>query len=150
VRQIRGDAAVPLTMPGWLAVGYPVAVPVALNAGGEHRLRICLRVSDEIPRLAAFGALPIVVLLPWIQLLLAVVVCGGRPVLFRPIRVIRAGGPMQITKFRTITAQDPDADWTISPDQGTRLGRLLRSTHLDDLPQFLNVIRGQMSLVGPP
>jgi lipopolysaccharide/colanic/teichoic acid biosynthesis glycosyltransferase len=79
----------------------------------------------------------------------AAVLCGGRPVLFRPIRIARAGGLMQIMKLRTTTAQDPDADWTVPPDQGTRLGRLLRSTHLDDLPQFLNVIRGQMSLVGP-
>jgi hypothetical protein len=99
VRQIRGDAAVLLTMPGWLAVGYPVAVPVALYAGGEHRLR--LRVLDEIPRLATFAALPIVVLLP-----------------LRPIQVTRAGGLMQITKFPTITSQNPDADWTICPDQG--------------------------------
>jgi hypothetical protein len=49
-------AAVLLTMPGWLAVGYPVAVLVALNAGGQHRLGICPRVADEILRLAAFAA----------------------------------------------------------------------------------------------
>jgi hypothetical protein len=101
VRQIRRDAAVLPTMPGWLAGGYPGAVPVALNAGKEHRLR--LRVLDEIPRLAAFAALPIVVILP-----------------LRQILVTRAGGLMQITKFRTITVQNPDADWTISPYQGTR------------------------------
>jgi Bacterial sugar transferase len=153
--QIRGDAAVLLTMPGWLAVGYPVAVLVALNAGGEHRLHICLRVSDEIPRLAkrafnfVIGAALLMVCTP--PLLLAVVVwlCGGRPVLFRPIRVARAGGLMQIMKLRTTTGQGPDTDWAVPRDQGTRLGRLLRSTHLGDLPQFLNVIRGQMSLIGP-
>jgi lipopolysaccharide/colanic/teichoic acid biosynthesis glycosyltransferase len=84
-------------------------------------------------------------------LLLVVVVwlCGGRPVLFRPIRVTRASGLMQITKFRATTAQNPYADWTVSRGQGTSLSRLSRSTHLDDLSQFLNVIWRQMSLVGP-
>ncbi len=182
-------AAALLTMPGWLAVGYPVAVLVALNAGGEYPRRICLRVSDEILRLAAFAAPPIVVLrddvwgTPLIPLrpcgprgsgrvakrafdliigaallmactpllLLAVVVwlCGGPAILFRQIRITRAGGLMQITKFWAITPQNPDAEWTVSPDQCTRLGRLLRSTHLDELPQLLNLIRGQMSLIGP-
>ena len=336
-----------LIIPGWLGAAYSVAVLVLLSAGGKHRLRICLRISDEIPRLAAFAALPIVVLLPWIHpaikvtllglasvgLLLTmraslyatlraahrhgsltetalivgtsqtsaeigkallehpdlglrpvgfldnqpgfighipseaepslpmlgglselakvvaqqgvskIIVCptgrrdgdivtelrtnrplpaevcvvpqmhelaiaipagsrddvwgipliplrpcgprwpgqvvkrafdftvgtallivcapllllltlmvwlrNGRPVLFRQVRVTRAGRPMKIAKFRTITVQNPDAEWAVSSDQCTWLGRVLRSTHLDELPQLLNVIRGQMSLVGP-
>jgi hypothetical protein len=66
---------------------------------------------------------------------------GARPVLFRLIRVTRAGGLIQITKLRTITVQHPDAEWTVSHDQCTRVSR--------SLPQLLNVIRGQISLVGP-
>lgn len=85
-------AAVLMTMPRWLAVGYPVALL---------------------------------------------------------IRATRAGGLMQITKLRAITVQNPDAGWTVSHDQCTTVSRLLRSTHLMELPQLLNEIRGQMSLVGP-
>ena len=56
---------------------------------------------------------------------------------------------MQMTTFRATTAQNPDAEWTVSPDECTSLGRLRRSAHLDDLPQLLDVIRRPMPLAGP-
>jgi lipopolysaccharide/colanic/teichoic acid biosynthesis glycosyltransferase len=90
-------------------------------------------------------------LMAFTPLLLSVVVwlCGGRLVPFRQIWAIRAGGLMQITKLLTMAVHYPDAEWTVSHDQCTRVSRLLRSTHLVELPQMLNVIRGQMSLAGP-
>src|SRR5260370_6514713 len=57
-----------LTVTGWVAVGYAAAALIFLRFSGQHRLRICLRVSDEIPRLAAAAALPIPLFLFWIEL----------------------------------------------------------------------------------
>ncbi len=71
----------------------------------------------------------------------------GRPVLFRQRRVGLAGREFTILKFRTMRAEsfpdEPDAD------RDTRLGRLLRAASLDELPQLWNVVRGDMSLIGP-
>jgi lipopolysaccharide/colanic/teichoic acid biosynthesis glycosyltransferase len=74
------------------------------------------------------------------------------PVLFRQVRVGRDGRPFRILKLRTMVVGAERLGPNVSPDgdpRVTRVGRLLRRTHVDELPQLLNVLRGDMSLVGP-
>ncbi|MBX3272764.1 MAG: sugar transferase [Sandaracinaceae bacterium] len=77
---------------------------------------------------------------------LAVRATMGSPVLFRQVRPGLHGEPFTILKLRTMIEASTD-----QPDavRLTRLGKLLRSTSVDELPQFWNVLRGDMSLVGP-
>lgn len=74
------------------------------------------------------------------------------PVLFRQVRTGRNGQPFRIYKFRTMTVQEDGAivrQATLGDKRVTRVGQLLRKTSLDELPQLINVVRGEMSLVGP-
>ena len=74
----------------------------------------------------------------------------GSPVLFRQTRPGLHGQPFQILKFRSMTdARDANGQLLPDADRLTDLGRWLRSTSLDELPGLLNVLRGEMSLVGP-
>lgn len=73
----------------------------------------------------------------------------GRPLLFRQQRPGRHGQPFELVKFRTMTSLGPSDCVANDGERLTRLGRLLRSTSLDELPTLWNVLRGDMSLVGP-
>jgi exopolysaccharide biosynthesis polyprenyl glycosylphosphotransferase len=73
------------------------------------------------------------------------------PALFRQRRIGQRGEVFEVFKFRTLPVnEDSDTQWTVGGDERmTAVGRVLRRSGLDELPQLVNVIRGQMSLVGP-
>lgn len=81
---------------------------------------------------------------------LAVKLDSPGPVFFRQQRVGRGGVPFRIHKFRTMREGAPGLQITVGDDPRiTRVGRWLRRTRVDELPQFIDVLQGTMSLVGP-
>src|SRR5229473_2125275 len=122
-----GDVRAPARRPGWWP-GWPK------------------RAFDVA---AASGAL--IVLAPLLGVTaLAIRLVLGRPAIFAQRRPGRHARPFMLYKFRTMSGGRA-ADDRLLPDRErlTRLGRLLRRTSLDELPELVNVIRGDMSLVGP-
>lgn len=114
-------------------------------------------VIDRVAALVLLIVISPVLVVSMTMLLLAV----GRPLVFRQTRVGRDGQPFSMLKFRTM---HPDRRVSEGPFTGperrlthksaqdprhTRVGRWLRKTSIDELPQLVNVLRGQMSLVGP-
>lgn len=101
---------------------------------------IVKRVVDAVG--ASLGLL--VMSVPLAAIALAIRLTMGSPVLFRQVRPGLHGAPFTLVKFRTMrTGEGSDAE------RLTRLGRFLRATSLDELPELWNILRGDMSLVGP-
>ena len=99
---------------------------------------------------SALGLVATGPLLVLIALLVKASDCG--PVFYRQVRVGRHGRPFRIWKFRTMVVNADKLGLSVTRDGDpriTRIGRLLRKSKLDELPQLLNVLCGEMSFVGP-
>lgn len=96
-------------------------------------------------------ALPALLLSLPLQMVIAGIIARnlGRPVLFRQMRPGLGGEPFELIKFRTMLPVDPTRDQVDDASRMTTFGRKLRATSMDELPTLINIIRGDMSLVGP-
>jgi lipopolysaccharide/colanic/teichoic acid biosynthesis glycosyltransferase len=104
------------------------------------------RVFDVVVAVLAL----LVLLAPMLIIAMLVRVKLGGPVLFRQVRPGRLGKPFEMVKFRTMT-DERDSQGDLKPDSERlpAFGRWLRGTSLDELPELWNVLRGDMSIVGP-
>jgi exopolysaccharide biosynthesis polyprenyl glycosylphosphotransferase len=125
--------------------------PTVIVAGGpmEFRDRLIKRIFDMV-----VGGLATLILSPiMIGAAIAVKTSSPGPVLFRQKRLGRDARAFDIYKFRTMRTEAADAHAEAltqrDDDRVTRVGQFLRRTSIDELPQLLNVLRGDMSLVGP-
>ncbi len=124
-----------------------------------RRVPACAPINLLFKRLFDIAAATIGLLLAWpimLVAMIAILIESGGPVIFSQERIGRAGRPFRILKFRSM-ARNAEAQcgpvWAVGdPAKDTRttkVGTLLRKTSIDELPQFINVLLGDMSVVGP-
>jgi exopolysaccharide biosynthesis polyprenyl glycosylphosphotransferase len=149
-----------LVLPGGIVEDFDGIQVLSLVYGPDRTLGLLGKRALDI----VIAAVGLVALFPVLLVVSAVmVVTEGRPVLFRQVRVGVHGRPFNIVKFRTMT-RDAEARYedvvAMSDTRGaafkmkddpriTRIGRVLRGTSIDEIPQLWNVLRGEMSIVGP-
>jgi exopolysaccharide biosynthesis polyprenyl glycosylphosphotransferase len=137
-----------LGLEAYMFEGLPM---VTLQAARVQGWDCALKRSVDI--LGAAAALVLSAPL-WLVIALAIKLSSSGPVLYRQTRMSLAGQPFVMLKFRTMqpyAERDSGPVWASHPGDPrvTAVGRLLRRTSLDELPQFWNVLKGDMSLVGP-
>jgi len=136
---------------GKLPIGELERVSMMFDIGEIHRQRYG-RSKRVVDVAVAAAALPILLLL--VPIVAAANLAWNRgPLFFRQRRVGKGGGEFTMWKFRTMREVDDAGtphEWTgVDDPRITHFGNLLRRTHLDELPQLFNILRGDLSLVGP-
>jgi lipopolysaccharide/colanic/teichoic acid biosynthesis glycosyltransferase len=123
-------------------------VSLMFDIGEVHRAAY-VRVKRLVDlTLAVLGLVPLALLVPVV--LVGDLVANRGPLFYRQARVGKGGEPFEILKFRTMAPHDGPTSWTgADDDRITPFGRLLRASHLDEAPQVLNILRGDLSVVGP-
>ena len=122
------------------------------DRGVVRRTTLGHRVESRLKRLmdVALAALGLVALAPLLVVVaLAVWATMGRPILFRQVRPGLHARPFTVVKFRSMVGPDDQRDVASDVQRVTRLGAFLRRTSIDELPELWNIVKGEMSLVGP-
>ncbi len=128
-----------------LAAIEPCWLESVLHPGYRQGTPRSKRIFDVVVGLLA-GLVAIPVLIPLVLL----VKLDGGSALYRQIRIGERGRPFEILKLRSMRSADERPQWSSRADpRVTWIGRFMRRTHLDELPQIVNVLRGDMSIVGP-
>jgi lipopolysaccharide/colanic/teichoic acid biosynthesis glycosyltransferase len=135
---------------GKLPIAELERISLMFDVSELHRARYgrVKRLFDVVA--AAAGCVALAVVTPFVAL--GDLVANGGPLFYRQARVGRGGSTFEIIKFRTMRPTDGrlPSEWTSEDDPRiTPFGRLLRRTHVDELPQVLNIVRGDLTLVGP-
>ena len=133
---------------GKLPVTELERVSLLFDIGELHRARYerLKRLFDVIFALAL--SIPLVAIVPVV--LIGNTLSNKGPLLFRQTRVGKGGEPFVIYKFRSMLVDDGPSTWTqVDDDRVKAFGRFMRRSHLDELPQVANILRGDLSLVGP-
>lgn len=128
-----------------LAAIEPYWLESVLHPSYRHGTPRIKRIFDLLVSLVAG-----VVAMPLFVILVFLVKLDGGPVFYRQIRIGERGRPFEILKLRSMRSTDEREQWSSRTDpRVTWIGRFIRRTHLDELPQIVNVLRGDMSIVGP-
>jgi exopolysaccharide biosynthesis polyprenyl glycosylphosphotransferase len=132
----------------YIGDSWPVALPLD-HPSTRGFFRLFKRAVDLC--IAAIGLTAFVILLPLVAL--ALYIDSPGPIFYTQERVGKGGKTFRLTKFRSMiprAEKEEGAVWAKKGDPRiTRVGRFLRLTRLDELPQFINVLKGEMSIVGP-
>jgi len=127
--------------PSWFVINQGFRV--------TKHLQLVKRLAD-----LALASVALIVTAPVFFLLAIAIKIGSQgPVIYSQTRVCRMGKKFRIYKFRTMTheeGEDSNVSWTSEEDDRiTFIGKFLRKSHLDELPQLINVLKGDMSMIGP-
>ncbi len=139
--RVHGRVPIESLKASWLIYG---------NGFRQNRLRVLVK--------RTFDIVVALILLPTVLPLMVVIAClisleGGAPIIYRQERVGCRGQSFTLLKFRSMAKdaeKDGQASWaSVNDARVTAVGRFMRRTHVDELPQLINVLRGEMSFVGP-
>ena len=141
--ELRGKVPIRILESDWILRSF-------VDQARENRFfELAKRLFDIVGGI--IGCLVTLLLFPFIAI--AIIVNDGMPVFYTQVRAGRGDQPYTIYKFRTMKRDaEPDGRplWAKEVDErATKVGLILRRTHVDEIPQFLNVLRGEMSIIGP-